>query len=123
MSTTLTAEDRLWQRVEGGNEFTLGYVFTADLHIEGESVTRPSVDVPGRVTLRFSGDHAQQQAPAPLPERERLDYVVATEDPTLFGPLATATPLRPTGNEVAYALSNQEDLLLTVQELAPELAA
>lgn len=122
VSTTLTAEDRLWQRVEGGNEFTLGYVFTADLHIEGGSGTRPSVDVPGRVTLRFSGDHAQQQAPAPLPERERLDYVVATEDPTLFGPLATATPLRPTGNEVAYALSNQEDLLLTVQELAPELA-
>ncbi|WLQ39863.1 hypothetical protein P8A22_07460 [Streptomyces laculatispora] len=122
VSTTFTAEDRLWQRVEGGNEFTLGYVFTADLHIEGESVTRPSVDVPGRVTLRFSGDHARQQAPAPLPERERLDYVVATEDPALFGPLATATPLRPTGNEVAYALSNQQDLLLAVQELAPELA-
>ncbi|MEU8699858.1 hypothetical protein AB0C61_19750 [Streptomyces sp. NPDC048680] len=122
VSTTLTAEDRLWQRVEGGNEFTLGYVFTADLHVEGESGTRPSVDVPGRVALRFSGDHAQQQAPAPLPERERLDYVVATEDPTLFGPLAAATPLRPTGNEVAYALSNQQDLLLAVRELAPELA-
>ncbi|MBO0916413.1 hypothetical protein J1C73_19475, partial [Streptomyces laculatispora] len=123
VSTTLTAEDRLWQRVEGGNEFTLGYVFAADLHIEGDDpLTRPSTDVPGRVTLRFAGDHAQQQTLAPRPTEELLSHGVASEDPTLFGPLATETPLRPTGNEVAYALSNQHDLLNAVRELAPELA-
>lgn len=123
VTTTVTGEDRVWQRVESGNEFTLGYVFTADLHIEGSDLTsRPSTeDVPGRVTLRFAGDHDQQRSLTPRPENEQLVYEVGTTDPRLTGPLATATPLRPTGNEVAYALSNQQELLLAVQELAPEL--
>ncbi|GGZ11621.1 hypothetical protein CP967_06090 [Streptomyces nitrosporeus] len=124
VTTTVTGEDRVWQRVDSGNEFTLGYVFTADLHIEGSDLTaRPSTeDVHGRVTLRFAGDHDQQQELAPRPENERLSYGVGTTDPRLTGPLATATPLRPTGNEVAYALSNQQKLLTAIQELAPELA-
>ncbi|MCX5401769.1 hypothetical protein [Streptomyces sp. NBC_00102] len=121
VSRTLTAEDRLWQRVEGGNEFTLAYTFTVDLHIEGDpATTRPYEKVDGRVTLRFSGDTDQQQAPE-TPAEELLQGI-GTEDPRLSGPLATATPLRPTGNEVAYALSNQQDLLNAVRELAPELA-
>lgn len=121
VSRTLTAEDRLWQRVAGGNEFTLAYTFTADLHVEGEDpAARPSREVDGRVTLRFSGDHAQQQAPSR--PTEHVPQVVGTDDPRLSGPLAAATPLRPTGTEVAYALSNQQDLLSAVRELAPELA-
>ncbi|WP_329613066.1 hypothetical protein OG244_06895 [Streptomyces brevispora] len=122
VSTTLTAEDRVWQRVEGGNEFTLGYVFTADLHFDGDDpADRPSTEVPGRVTLRFAGDHAQQQTLIPLPEHERLSYGIGTADPRIAGPLAIATPLQPIGNEVAYALSNQDELLIAVAELAPEL--
>ncbi|MFE9850495.1 hypothetical protein ACFYPN_17010 [Streptomyces sp. NPDC005576] len=121
VSRTLTAEDRLWQRVAGGNEFTLAYTFTADLHVEGDDpAARPSREVDGRVTLRFSGDHAQQQSPSR--PTEHIPQVVGTDDPRLSGPLAGATPLRPTGNEVAYALSNQQDLLSAVRELAPELA-
>ncbi|MFF7365521.1 hypothetical protein [Streptomyces sp. NPDC008125] len=121
VSRTLTAEDRLWQRVEGGNEFTLAYTFTADLHVEGnDPAKRPSEEVDGRVTLRFSGDTSREQAPKK--PTGKVPQEVGTKDPRLSGPLATAKPLRPTGHEVAYALSNQQDLLNAVQELAPELA-
>lgn len=118
VNTNLSAEDRVWQRVEGGNEFTLGYLFGATLDIDGEQ--KGSIEVDGRVVLRFAGDHDEQPGPQRTPEP--VVRGTTSTDPRLSGPLQTATPLRPTGDEVVYALDTQDELLRAVQELEPSLA-
>ncbi|WP_424860667.1 hypothetical protein [Streptomyces sp. MMS24-I29] len=117
VSTTFTAEDRVWQRTEGGDEFALAYRFSADLTIGGE--THPvSAPVDARVTLRFAGDREQHETPG-----EPLADAVHTDDPTRnLERLSHATPLKPTGNEVVYGLTNQKELLTAVREVAPALA-
>lgn len=119
VSTSRTAEDRLWQRTERGTEFTLGYEFTAQVTIDGTAHPLPA-PVDGRVTLRFGGDTAQD------PDREPTstpvpDEVHLTDPVTRLPQLTGATPLRPIGNEVAYGLTNQQHLLEAVEALAPAL--
>ncbi|MFF9347593.1 hypothetical protein [Streptomyces sp. NPDC014734] len=115
-SNTSTAEDRVWQRTEGGDEFTLAYVFSAEVTIGGKTHALPE-PVDAAVTVRFSGDRDQQ-----APDRELLDDLVYEQDPTRSVPqLIGATPLQPTGHEIVYGLTNQQQLLAAVREVAPAL--
>ncbi|MFC8271185.1 hypothetical protein ACFUJR_01300 [Streptomyces sp. NPDC057271] len=108
VSTTRTAEDRTWQRTEGGNEFTLAYEFHAEIEVEGKGTHRLEHPVPGRVTLRFAGDGDLRDTPLPREEQGA---------PAPAGPRA----LRMTGQEVVYRISNHREVLEAVHRLAPEL--
>ncbi|MFJ8229834.1 hypothetical protein ACIQ9E_07715 [Streptomyces sp. NPDC094448] len=117
VATTTTAEDRIWQRTDGGAEFRLAWTFNAEISVDG--ARRGAVpEVHAGVTLRFAHDNA----PAPGgPVIERLPAGVHEQDPRTGLTTAEATPVRPSGTEAVYGAPQSLPLLDAIHAVAPSL--
>ncbi|MYS63317.1 hypothetical protein GTW66_04050 [Streptomyces sp. SID5473] len=117
VTTTTTAEDRIWQRTDGGAEFKLAWTFNAEISVDG--VNRGAIpEVNASVTLRFAHDNAPAAAG---PVIERLPAGVQEQDPRTGLTRAEATPVRPSGTEVVYGAPQSLPLLNAIHAVAPSL--